>query len=385
MTVDPFLVPIDDLQRVVGSLRYENVPLMVSRDRNVRAEASRAEWTSETRVFASTNGSLVLQDTTVGGVALRASTSSVALSDPEVAQLTGGVEILSRPEYPDRLQRLYEAVARWKELPFRPATELGRFPVVLDGRAMAQVIGRTVNFALDGDRVSGVEADTTGGTFLTPALDVLGAPAPQFSPLLTARSSRSLPSPMAARWDDDGVETEDYTLIEHGRVVDFHTTRETAPVFESWYRRAGRPVRSHGGAIASAPDRVPTGVGGHVTVEAAHAAVSLDDLVREISHGFLLVNAGVETSPRLSLGWMWSLGYDGVLLEIRNGVPVARTSGRLQFATQSMLGAKNLRALGGPSTAQTTVSRTSKGMPWQTVEQNISAPAALCSDVDLVL
>jgi predicted Zn-dependent protease len=185
------------------------------------------------------------------------------------------------------------------------------------------------------------------------------------------------------QWDDDGVTPEPYTVIDQGRVVDFHTTRETAPLLASWYERHGRPVRSHGGSVASTPENVPSGSGGHLTVAASPQTASLDDLMREISHGFLVINGSVGSSPGLTMGQILNRS-DGLMVEIRHGVSVARTNVRMQFTTQSILG-KNLRALGDATTTDSMEVSASKGIPWQGVSQWVTAPAALCDSVDVIV
>jgi len=387
--IDPFSITIDDLQRVLGTLRRMILPEETQKDLQLHAGGGTASWEGEKRVFASTEGSLVTQDTMVGGsrfgaIATTPDNYAVGLGQSESVSLSAGVESLLRPGIGDELQQLAETLARWQELPFRPFGEVGRYPVVLDGRCMAQVVGATIDQALDGDRVSGIEADAAGRSFWAPPLDVLQAAAPQLSPLLSARVDRALPSSVAVQWDDDGVAPEPYTVLDHGRVVDFHTTRQTAPMLAEWYARQGRPVRSHGGAVAPTADSVPSGSGGHLKVAPSPASVSVDDLMREISHGFLVINGSVWASPGLTTGGIGFDANDGLMVEIRRGVPVSRTTLRLQFVTQSILGKKNLLALGGASTMGTSEVFASKGIPWQALPQQVTAPAALCNDVDVI-
>jgi hypothetical protein len=236
---------------------------------------------------------------------------------------------------------------------------------------------------LDGDRIAGIEADASGTSFLSPIETVLGAAEPQFSPLMSARVDRAVPSSVAVGWDDDGVVPEPYTVVDRGHVVDIHTTRETAPVLAEWYQRRGMPLRSHGCAVAPDPDHVPRGNGGHLTVAPSPTPATINDLLREMPRGFLVINGSVEASPGLTRGRVGP-NYDGVIVEIQRGIPVARTSVHMQFLTQPLL-KKNLRALGDAATVQTAEVLSLKGMPWTGAFQNVTAPAALCSDVEVVV
>lgn len=385
--IDPFTVPIDDYQRIIGALRDTIVP--DGTWRNARALGYLLEWQDECRVFASTDGSLVTQHTICGGLGIQATAglagenNGVFLHAPDFSRVCAGFEVALQPEIPVRIQRLYDEAVRWRELPLRPFRDVGRFPVVLDGVTLADVIGHTLDPALDGDRVSGLEADASGGSFLSDPDAVLDASAPQFSPLLQLAVHRTLPSPMAVQWDDDGVVPESYTVVRDGRVTDFHTTRETAPMLAGWYRRQGRPVRSHGCAMAPTPEDVPRGTGGHLTVAAATTSATVDDLVRDVSHGFLVINGAGGATPGLTAGGITNR-QDGVIVEIRRGVPVSRTGLRMQFITNTLLN-KKLLALGDATTAGTMEVSSAKGIPWQEISQWVTSPAALCADVDVVL
>lgn len=386
--IDPFLVSIDDYQRVIDAAMVRPTTASVWRRMMAPALGYVMSWRAETRVFASMTGSLVTQDTMCGGLGIEAVATSrpaqgenILLHAPDMQEQCGGFELALRSDIPDHIQQLRDAAVRWRELPWRPFRDVGRFPIVLDGRTMAALVGATISTALDGDRVSRLEVDASGGSFLTPPEEILSADTPYFSPALTLHVHRSLPSPMAVRWDDDGVASEPYTVVDRGHVVDFHTTRETAPMLSVWYARQGRPLRSHGNAVAPTPVSVPMGSGGQVVV-ASGTATSVEALTRDLTHGFLVINGGIGTDPGLTAGVVIPK-MDGVIVEIRRGIPVSRTPLRLQFATRSLLGA-NLVGLADVTTRQDAEVVWSKGIPWQTITHRVSAPAALFRDVDVV-
>jgi len=387
VAIDPFTVPIDDYQRLIGSLADAILPANIYRTASARGW--NLQWRTETRVFASMAGSLVTQTTMCGGLSTQGlaklppnGSPSVLRQIPETDRQCSGFESVMDPKLPNQLRQLHDEVRRWRELPLRPFDEVGRYPMVFDGRTMASVVGNTVSAALDGDRVSSIEADASGGTFLSPAEDILNAANPTFSPLLSARVGRTLPSPMAVQWDDDGVVPEEYIVLDRGRVVDYHTTRETAPMLAEWYQQHGKPIRSHGCAVAPTPASVPAGSGGHLAVVPAPERAGLDDLVCEMTHGFLILSGAAGGSPGLSEG---NIGrdLDCVMVEVRRGVPVARTGLFLQFKTPKLLN-KDLVALGDATTVGTDSIQTWKGIPWQEITQFATAPAALVKDVEIM-
>jgi len=105
--------------------------------------------------------------------------------------------------------------------------------------------------------------------------------------------------------------------------------------------------------------------------------------MREMSRGLLVLNGSVAVTPGLTAGNVFR-STDGVILEVQRGVPVARTGPPLQFTTKTLLG-KNLRAMGDASTLGLASVSTAKGIPWQQSTQWISAPAAMCFDVDVIV
>jgi len=382
--IDPFTVPIDDYYRVMGALVETTTDTY--RNRSVSA-AGRIVWNAETRVFASTEGALVTQDTMHGALGLgggarlpNPSSGSESLDIEGIDDdICAGFEIALRQDWIDHLRTGLDEAARLCELPIRPLRDVGRYPIVFDGASFAKIIGETISPALDCERVIGLGADTDGNTFLVPPDEILGASAPQFSPLLTARVDRALPSTVAVAWDDEGVVPEPYTLVEQGRVVDYHTSRETLPVLAEWYAKHGRPVRPHGGVVAALPTSVPAVSGGHLTVAASTHAMSVENLAKDMQYGFIIRNSEIGTDPELAV----ATGTNVNALEVRRGQIVARTRLSLQFAIRPTLKA-NVVALGDASTMRTSWATAQKGIPWDEVRTAVSAPAALCKDIDVI-
>jgi len=382
MSIDPFSVPVDDYYRVIGTLRETTSTAF----RNHGGGCLGLGWNAETRVFASTDGSLILQRRMTGGSGISGSATlpenqqdAVPVDLPGFELQSGGFELALRNDRVDYLLTGMDEAIRLRELPRRPFQDVGRFPIVFDGAAFGNIFGATASQAADAERAAGIEADASGTTFLVPPADVLAAPVPQFSPLLTASVDWALPSPAAVRWDDEGVAPEPYTLVERGHVADYHTTRETAPLLAEWYAKRGRPLRAHGCAVAPTPASLPMSGGGHLRVAPATSRASVYDLARDIAHGFIVVGGDVRVEPGLTLS---TLAPDHVI-EIQRGVPVSRTFVTLQLSTKELLKNKII-ALGDARSQRTSSVVTEKGIPWEAIRQPVTAPAALCKDVDVV-
>jgi len=162
--------------------------------------------------------------------------------------------------------------------------------------------------------------------------------------------------------------------------VDFHTTRETAPRFASWYQERQRASQLHGSCVAPTPASLPMASAGDVRVDPVTTAAREADLYRDLTHGFLVMNAEVFPSPGLTAGLL----HSQFVVEIANGKPKARIAElQMAFNTRSVLRA-GLTALGDATTLGTAVATTFKGMPWQTMTHPVTAPAAQCKEVDIL-
>jgi len=379
--VDPFSVPLDDFRRAE---RLFDGPV---KRLGFSAAGGSLRWMQEIRVFASTEGSLVTQSWTRGGLTVsgsvalpdnRSDTVGFQLGRPDGESV--GFEVLYRPDYADRLVAAAETAIRWRELPLKSFSDVGRFPVVLDGAAFAAIVGNTLSLALDGDRLSGNESDASGRSFVQPFAAHPIQPPPEFSPLLSMHSHRSMPSSTAVQWDDDGVAPVACTLVDRGTIVDFHTTRETAPRFEEWYGVRHRSVRLSGRALAPTPASIPMAIGGEVHVEPSVTRAADADLYRDVSHGFYIQGGRVDPSPGLTMG----VFMPDFVAEIVRGKPVARIDNlSMAFLTSAML-RTGLVAVGDATTVGASVVRTPKGMPWQYLEHPVTAPSARCKEMDVL-
>jgi TldD protein len=111
-------------------------------------------------------------------------------------------------------------------------------------------IHESVSHPLELDRALGFEANYAGTSFVVPPEKVLGQ-LKYGSSLMNIRADRSQVGSLAAcGWDDEGVVPEEYMLVKDGIVVDYQTTREQAPYLDWYYKKIGKPVRSHGNSYA---------------------------------------------------------------------------------------------------------------------------------------
>jgi TldD protein len=385
---DPFAVPLRDHGSMMGA--YYQLTQRVHRGRV--GEKFEFSWTKETRVFASSEGTLTTQtlrgvSPTVWVAAVDDTLNRVSLPFPSVHAVVGGYETVGDPtRYEDAYVALVEDAARYLMLP-RRTMDVGRYPVVLDGGTLGFMFGRTTGTALELDRVLGEEADASGTSYLGPPLDILGTPIANSK--LTVTATRALPMPSAVKWDDEGVESHSYPVISEGRLVDYHTSRSTASVLRTWYEQQGRSLRSHGCTVATNAAEPPSVRAPHLSIEANHTSTSLDTLCKDVRDGILVL--GIQecaSDQQFASGSIMSRPHEGpsvgMLLKLEQGRVVSRVVGNgLETATRR-LWKEQLVMLGDASTVQHADFEVRKGMPWRRARQSVAAPAALFKDVNVV-
>lgn len=341
-------------------------------------------WQRETRVFASMEGSLTTQyllrsdpyiaittDRRMGG-------GLVGMSVPHIVAGSGGFETVAGAWVHEQIKATAEELSQYSYLPAKPM-DIGRYPVVFDGATLGMTLYRSLGQSLEMDRVRGDEADASGTSLLAPPEEFLGASIA--SSVLTVRADRSNPTVTSAKWDDEGVEPQSGIVIDEGHLVDYQTSRGTAGMLAAWYQRRGKPVASFGSAIAptaGAPVQIRCG---HLTVQPATGNVTIDDLIRDMSHGLLVRNGSVTGSDRqLSSGAV----SDGMALifEVERGRVVRRVLGtQLEWTSRALWNA--MSAVGDATTVMHTSDRIDKGQPWWPCLNNTTAPAAYFKSVNV--
>jgi TldD protein len=326
----------------------------------VQAAELEFAWQRTTRVFASSDGSLLAQR-----VALALPRASVVARagdqyPSESASIEGfepgayGYEAVARVNLPEELRRTAErAVERSKRGGIPPSSvEVGRYDLVLGPGAMAAVLVKTIAEALNAERALGYRANHAGTSFAAPTADVLGRYRVGSS-LLTVRADRTRPQGAATvGWDDEGAPSEAFTLVQDGVIVDYLTDRQCASELGASYRSRGEVVRSHGCALGAGQVRPGVRLP-NLALAPGKAQVSLDDLIADTRRGFYLEDVSGSTDQQVLSG---QFGASGVRA-IRNGKVGAQIKDfAFQFVTPELW--KGLDALGGPATVATALQST---------------------------
>jgi len=378
--IDPFTISPDAHAKMLGAfidaaqrVRYGNV------------YALQFYWIGETRVFASSEGSLTTQHTmrSLPKVDVYAKSrlrvAGIRLPVPGFVPASVGFECMMGSAAQERIKATTEEAAQLMNYPEADA-DVGRYDAIIDGAILGEILATTVMQALDLGRALGQDADGAGTSFLAPVDEIVGQQL--FSPQLSVVADRSLPYFGAAKWDDEGVATETFPVIEKGRVVDYFTTRFTAPTLSTWYAKRGHPMRAKGSAVAWAPTTSPVGAGSQLIVAPGTSGPTLEAMLKQLTNGVLLRGVSdwsVSSDQQLSGGSF----SPQMLFEVKKGQITRRLLGGMaQFRTKSFW--KDITMMGDSTTVQSRAHIDWRGETYAKAVQPVLSPAARVSSLDML-
>ena len=350
-------------------------------------------WESETRVFASSEGSLMTQRATrveqmveVEGGTWRSYPGDRFLV-PGIVSQTAGVEAVLGDRMHARFEEAVEDMSQIIKAP-RGHAEVGRKDVVLDGANFGAVLARTVIPALFLGRALGEEQDGEGTSFLAPPSDIVSKEL--FSPLLNVWVEADAPAYGAMRWDDEGIATHSVPLIEQGKVQRYLGTRANADAMTTIpvdgttvLDSTASPSAVRGATLGVAYARnvltLPSARPGAVSVRPPATGPSLTELAETLHNGYLVRNGSLVVDQQGAGGAI----LPRVLLEVQRGKITRRIlKTRLEFSTQKLL--RNILALGGPKTVAAANNQVSGGLPWNSTMCVAQAPAVVLKDLNIM-
>jgi TldD protein len=170
--------------------------------------------------------------------------------------------------------------------------EVGRYDLVLHPTHLWLTIHESIAHPTELDRALGFEANYAGTSFVAPPEKMLGT-LKYGSNLLNIRADRHEEGSLSAcGWDDEGVKPEPYDIIKDGVFVDYQTTREQAPYLDWYYKKIGKPTRSHGNSYAQYWSDVQFQRMPNVSQLPGSADTTWDDLIAATDRGIAIVGSG---------------------------------------------------------------------------------------------
>ena len=378
--IDPFDVAFDEVYDwMEGFASYALACGAASVDWHV-------ELRSQMRAYASTDGAFFTQTVYATAPAFTVGVSRPsgeilqARSATLVAANRGWEHVLEAP-IKDEIPRLLESIRQDIALPVKPV-DVARYDVVFDPSGIAPLLTETIGYATQLDRALSYEANADGTSVVTDPLRMRGS-YQIGSPLLTVTANRSLPGGLATvKWDDEGVEPDEFALVTDGRLTDFQTTRESA----AWLAASGRPPRSHGCATAPTALDLPLQHTPNLALQPGKREASFEDLVGDVTRGLAITDLSEDDGGFILMDQQHASGLASAarVYEIRNGKRVALVVGAgLLFRAADLW--KNLAALGGPASVRWLPLGTSrKGVPAQVTSYSVAAVPALVRQLTVI-
>jgi TldD protein len=272
---DPFGVSLDEKLRLLmdADAAMARVPGIAIRESNVVAGR-------EIKTFASSAGARIEQEIVEAGGGIEAT----AVNESEMQQrsypnsfggqvVTGGFEAVRALELAEHGQESAELAVALLDAPQCPS---GAMDLVLDSTQVALQIHESCGHPTELDRVFGTEASFAGTSFLTTdKLDRLR----YGSDAVSIDADATAPGGLGTfGYDDEGVPAQNVPLVDHGTLVGYLTSRETAP-------RIGR--RSMGSARAWTWSHIPLIRMTNINLRPGGAG-SLDDLIADTREGIYM-------------------------------------------------------------------------------------------------
>jgi TldD protein len=287
--IDPFGVPVEDK---VGILLAANAAALKAGAKFVNSSMF---FLREEKTLATSDGSFIVQTIHRTQPSMTMTAVSADGSDFQTRQ-SNEIAPMGRGYEHVRDAHLVDSAPRWaaeavQKLSAKPVA-VDRYDLVLHPSHLWLTIHESVAHPTELDRALGYEANYAGTSFVAPPEAVLGKL--KFgSPLMNIRGDRSQPGSLGAiGWDDEGVKPESFDIVKNGVFVDYHTTREQAPLLADYYKRTGRPVRSHGCSYAQTWADVQFQRMPNVSLLPGEKDHSWDDLIAATDRGIAIVGDG---------------------------------------------------------------------------------------------
>ncbi|HEY5924353.1 MAG TPA: TldD/PmbA family protein [Kofleriaceae bacterium] len=279
ITKDPFKIPLEDKAELLLAVNREAMKVGGVKYVNSSYFAN-AEW----KLYASTDGAYIEQETMRVGpgytvTAVDAKRGEFESVSHTIAPLQAGWEYVERaPLVADARMVAERAVEKLKA----PSVAPGKRDLILDPTHLWLTIHESIGHPTELDRALGYEANFAGTSFATP--DKLGK-LRIAAPALTFYADKTTPGGLATcGYDDDGVATQKWNIIDKGLFVGYQTTREQA----GWINEKESRGTSYADSYASFPfQRMP-----NLSLAPGPKERSLEDLIAATDDGIVIIGNG---------------------------------------------------------------------------------------------
>jgi TldD protein len=159
----------------------------------------------------------------------------------------------------------------------------GKYDLVLDPNHLGLTIHESIGHPLELDRVLGYEANYAGTSFAT--LEWRKKNIPYGSKNVTIVADKLQPGSLGAvGYDDEGVKTKEWTLIDQGKLIDYEKIRDQAHIVGQ--------KESDGCCYADSWGTVQFQRMPNVSMRPGTAKMSVDDMISKVDKGIYIAGRG---------------------------------------------------------------------------------------------
>ncbi len=284
--IDPFSIPIEDKAALL--LQANAAALGVAGARFVN---SALFFLKDQRTFANTEGTFTVQtivrtNPTMSVTAVNADQSDFQSRDSVEVQPQGlGYEHVVDSD-------LVGHAPMWAEQAVQKLTarsvDPGRYDLVLDPTHLFLTIHESIAHPTELDRAMGYEANYAGTSFVSPPADVIGK-LRYGQEIMNIQADRRQEGALATiGFDDEGVPSDQWLLIERGIFKDYQTTREQA----AWISNLTGVERSHGCSYAETWADVQFQRMPNVSLMPGERDLSTEDVIASVDRGIYIKGRG---------------------------------------------------------------------------------------------
>ncbi|MBA2538139.1 MAG: TldD/PmbA family protein [Deltaproteobacteria bacterium] len=290
---DPFKIPLEDKAELLLAINREAMKVP-----GVKFVSSHYSAVAEWKLLATTEGTYVEQEIVRLAPGYTVTAVNDKLGEFEsrehdfAARQAGWEYVEAAPLVADARRIAEEAVAKLKA----PSVREGKHDLILDPSNLWLTIHESIGHPTELDRALGYEANFAGTSFATP--DKLGK-LRIGGPHINFYADKTTPGGLATcGYDDDGVRTQKWNLVDKGLFVGYQTTREQA----GWINEKHSRGTCYGDSFSSFPfQRMP-----NVSLAPHSSERSIDDIVAATDAGIVVTGRGSWSIDHQRLNFQFS-------------------------------------------------------------------------------
>jgi len=372
--IDPFTISVEQKAELLFKTNEEALRIP-----GIRFVNSSISSIRDSRLLGTTEGSIIQQTflrlgPNVNVTAVSDDNSDFQTRNATLAPRSAGWEYVVGLNMPQNILGWSEqAAAKLTATPVEP----GKWDLVLHPSHLWLTIHESIGHPTELDRAMGYEANFAGTSFLSPPEKVLNQF--RYGPaFMNVVGNRTEPGGCATcGWDDEGVPTQSWSIIERGIFVNYQTTREMA----SWISGLTKMRESLGCAYGENWASIPFPRMPNVSLQPNPQDVSEEELIAATKHGIYIEGDGSYSIDQQRYNFQFG---GQVFWEIRDGKRVrmlrdvayqARTPDF--WNSMAMIGGKKTYRLGAAL-------NDGKGQPEQLNAVSHGCPTALFRNVNVI-